>query len=144
MTSPSLSALLHLHGLPPLPRSLTGYATQSQSQGQGSPNFGAAAPLPQTPHQHRSELLSSSGQGLKGLTPGHLHQPGRPSPPVPPPRPHSRRSSSSGSSFRASPDHVSNRWVDLILFLSILCRAYARSQVLPRQAYMLLLSIKLS
>jgi hypothetical protein len=25
-----------------------------------------------------------------------------------------------------------------------LCRAYARSQVLPRQAYMLLLSIKLS
>ncbi|ODM90970.1 Protein FAM89A [Orchesella cincta] len=87
----SITSMLHLHGLPPLPRSLSGYVQNQQPmQMHGSPqNFPS----------HPQQFLNKSGHGI-----------GRPAP-IPPPRPHSRRSSSSGSSFRASPEHVSARSV---------------------------------
>lgn len=86
----SIASMLHLHGLPPLPRSLSGYVPTPQ---QSVPMHGSPQNFPS--HQ---QLLSKS------------HGIGRPAP-VPPPRPHSRRSSSSGSSFRASPEHASARCV---------------------------------
>ncbi|ODM92475.1 Protein FAM89B [Orchesella cincta] len=87
----SITSMLHLHGLPPLPRSLSGYVQNQQPMQM----HGSSQNFPSHPQQ----FLNKSGHGI-----------GRPAP-IPPPRPHSRRSSSSGSSFRASPEHVSARSV---------------------------------
>lgn len=110
MTSSSVSAMLQLQGLPPLPRSLTGFSSSGSGiQGQSSSSSIFSTPSnihqPQAVHAHptRTELGHKNPHFLH-----HLPH-GRPSPPVPPPRPQSRRSSSSGSSFRASPDHLSNK-----------------------------------